>query len=265
MNSHVITLGLEEILLLFGLVLVAIAWGAWLRLGLTRDFLLGAARGTLQLGAIGLVIGWVFRQTEWYAVIGLMAIMVLVAGWTASRQSGLRLPGLTFPLIAILSGTNTIVVAYLALVVLGIDEWDGRYLIPLWGMLLGNAMTAVTLVSERLTTSMREGANEIETLLALGATPGFSLARFRRQAIRSALTPTLNALMVVGLVKVPGMMTGQLLGGSPPFQAALYQLMILFGISLCDLMASSATVYMLQRRFITNQAQIDWPLLRATQ
>lgn len=261
MNPPLIPLGWFEVALLMGLMALAIAWSAVLRLGLTRDFLLGLSRSTLQLGAVGLVIAWVFRQTTWYAVIALLGVMAVIAGITAARQSGLRLPGVAAPLTGVLTGMTALVMAYLALVVLGVDEWNGRYLIPLWGMLLGNAMTAVTLVAERLTSGLRQGAREVETLLALGATPGQALGRLRREAIRAALTPTLNAMMVVGVVKLPGMMTGQILGGSPPFQAAMYQLMILFGIALCDLLSASATVWVLSRRFMTRQAQVDWGVL----
>ena len=234
----------------------AVGWSLLFRLGLSRDFLLGAVRAALQLGAVGMVIGWVFAQTHWYAIIALMSVMALVAGWTGARQCGLRLPGLPWVFLAVLVTSVGLVTAYLALVVLGIDTWTPRYLIPLWGMLLGNAMTAVTLSAERLASGVREGRREVETLLALGASPGQAVARFRRAAVRAALTPTLNAMMVVGVVKLPGMMTGQILGGSPPFQAALYQLLILFGIGLCDQVSASSTVLWLSRGFFTPQAQL---------
>jgi len=222
-------------------------------------------RATLQLGAVGLVIGWVFRQHTWYWVVSVLGLMAIVAGTTAGGRLGMRGAGarsLGWMFSALLAGATALVTGYLAWVVLGIDEWQGRYLIPLWGMLLGNAMTAVTLAGERLSSGLREGAGEVEGLLALGATAEFATRGPRRAALRAALTPTLNAMMVVGLVKLPGMMTGQILGGSPPFQAAMYQLMIFLGIALCDLLSSSAAVWLLQRRYLTRHAQVHWARLR---
>jgi putative ABC transport system permease protein len=261
MATPIIPLGWLELALLLALMGAAVALSLRLGLGLAREFAIGSLRSLVQLATVGFVIGWVFQQRTWYWVLGLLGLMCLVAGYTSARRSGLHMKGLTALLTLVLGAVTALVLFYLAQVVLGLWEWEPRYLIPLGGMLLGNAMNTATLAAERLSSELKSQTGDVEAMLALGASPGQAVQPLRRRAIRAALTPSLNGLMTVGIVTLPGMMTGQILGGTQPFQAAMYQLMILFGITLVALLGGSLTVYALAPRFFTRAWQLDRTML----
>lgn len=262
MVEPVIPLGWVEVALLIALMAAVVALSAWLRLALARDFAIGAARSVAQLTLVGFFIGWVFRQQTWYWVLGLLSLMALVAGFTGARRSGVRVPGLVLLFTVVVVLVTAVTLLYLTQLVIGVREWNPRYLIPLGGMLLGNTMTSATLAVERLVAELRGRANDVEVLLSLGANPAQAIHELRRTAIKAAVSPTLNALMTVGIVTLPGMMTGQMLGGTEPLQAAIYQLLILFGITFCALSGASLAVYTLAPRFFTAAWQIDRRALR---
>jgi putative ABC transport system permease protein len=233
-----------------------------LRMGIERRVLLASVRAMVQLLLVGLIIGWVFDRSRWYWVVGLLAAMTLIAAVTAVRQARVRLRGLIGLMTIVLGAMTALTLAFLTQAVIGVHQWDARYLVPLGGMLLGNAMTAATLAVERLTSDLKRQGGDVEVLLAMGASPAQATRQILRNAVRAALTPTINAMLIVGIVKLPGMMTGQMLGGSGPMQAALYQMLILVGILFCDAGASMLTILLLYRRFFTSAWQLDRAKLR---
>lgn len=262
MTTPLLSLGWLEVLLLLVMMAAAVGLSWWLRLGVTRTLALGTVRAVVQLSTVGYVIGWVFRQQTWYGVLGLLALMTLVAGYTGARRSGVRMPGMVWLFTAVLIAMSGVTLLYLTQAVLGIREWEPRYLIPLGGMLLGNTMNSATLAVERLASELRRDGGDVEALLALGASPGQATREARRTAIRAAITPSLNSMLTVGIVTLPGMMTGQMLGGTDPFQAAMYQLMITFGIAFCTLSGAALAVHALAPRFFTPALQLRKELLR---
>jgi len=255
-------LGLVEVLLVLIPIAVVVSLSLALRLGQARRVSIATARAVVQLLAVGLVIGWVFERNNWYWVVGLLLIMASIAGYTAAGRMGGGQLRLSWLMSLILGGVTAVALLYYTQVVIGLDEWDARYFIPLGGMLLGNAMTAATLAVERVTSDISREQQDVEVYLSLGASPWQAARPAMRRAIGAALTPTLNAMLVVGVVKLPGMMTGQMLGGSIPFQAALYQLLILSGILFCDSLAATLSAGLLYRRFFTMAWQLDRAVLR---
>ena len=255
-------LGLIEVLLVLIPIAVVISLGLALRLGQVRRVSIATARAVVQLLAVGLIIGWVFERNTWYWVVGLLLIMASIAGYTAAGRMGGGRLRLAWLMSLVLGGVTAVALLYYTQVVIGLDEWDARYFIPLGGMLLGNAMTAATLAVERVTSDISREQNDVEVYLSLGASPWQAARPAMRRAIGAALTPTINAMLVVGVVKLPGMMTGQMLGGSIPFQAALYQLLILSGILFCDSLAATLSAGLLYRRFFTKAWQLDRTVLR---
>jgi putative ABC transport system permease protein len=256
------SLGLTEILLMLAPVAAIVALSLALRLGQARRISIATARSVVQLLAIGLIIGFVFESSAWYWVLGLLVVMTLVAGFTAAGQSGLSSLRTGWLLSLILGGVTGAALVYYTRGVVGIREWDARYVVPLGGMMLGNAMTAATLSVERIGSELARSGREVEAYLALGASPRQATASVFRRAVGAALTPTVNAMMVVGIVKLPGMMTGQMLGGTAPFQAAIYQLMILTAILFCDGLSATLSGVVFRRGFFTSAWQLDRDALR---
>ena len=255
-------LGAIEVVLLLVPVAVVIALSAAMRLGQAGRITIAAARSIVQLLAVGIIIGWVFHQDKWYWITSLLAVMTLVAGFTAAGQLGRWFAGMSWLLSLVLGAVTAAALLYLGKAVIGVEEWDARYLIPLGGMLLGNAMTAATLTVERLTGEIRQSRAAVEAYLALGASPRQAVQPMLRRAITAGMTPTVNAMMIVGVVKLPGMMTGQMLGGTEPMQAALYQLLILVGILFGDMLAATLCAVLLYRRFFTHAWQLDQTVLQ---
>ena len=135
--------------------------------------------------------------------------------------------------------------------------YEPQYLIPLVGIVLGNGMNAAAIAGERLVSTINSNPVEIETYLSLGATPEQAVVKYRKEAIRTALIPTLNSMMVIGIVTLPGIVTGQLLSGVNPLDAIAYQMLIMFILTLANLVTSLLVTYGLCRQFFNQDAQLN--------
>jgi len=205
-----------------------------LDLGLERRMLVAALRSIVQLSLLGLVLKVLFAQQH-PGLIGLLAMIMLgVAGYEVMARQQRRLKGPWGMGIGTLSMfLSSFSVTLLALtVIVGPEPWyTPQYLIPLLGMLLGNTMNGIAISLDQLTRAAWQQRQLIEARLLLGQDWHQAINPLRRDALRSGLIPIVNAMSTAGLVSLPGMMTGQILGGSPPMEAAKYQIMILFLIA----------------------------------
>jgi len=196
--------------------------------------LLAAIRMVVQLSIVGLVLTTLFSLVSplWTGLAALA--MVLFAGQEATQRQERRLAdwwsyGLGTACMMMASGVVTVFALTTAL---RPDPWyDPRYAIPLLGMVLGNCMTGVGLGLNTLTTSLVNRRASIEAQLMLGATRRVAAAPIMREALRSALMPVINSMAATGVVSLPGMMTGQILGGVPPVEAVKYQILVMFLIA----------------------------------
>ena len=247
----------------FGIAVGALSMAAMLLLARLRGFdllrkgLWAATRAALQLFAVGLVLDQTFTMQSGALVLTIIAIMSMIAGATAASQ----IPPLGHRAIVqmtLILGTVTSGLLAVGLwFALGVPGFPARYAVPLGGILLGNALTAATLAANRYLQHLSEHRAEIETALGLGATPRQADQRARTAAFSTAVTPVLNAMMVVGVVKLPGMMSGQMLGGSSPQTAAQYQLLVLFLLAAGDGLSALWTLTWLQRRAFNRAWQLQ--------
>lgn len=217
-------------LLVVGVLGLALACGV----NLIKEGLIASARTTVQLLGVGLILGAVFSHRTWFAVLGVLGVMCALAGLTAARRLEHALAGTGPAMTVLLTGSMALTLTYVAGVVVGVREPDPRYLIPLGGIILGSAITAATLAAQRLHDDLTEGHARVEAALALGASPAQATREPLRRALRAALTPTVNAMLLAGIIKLPGVMTGQMLGGAPPFAAAKYQIVVMFMLLFAD-------------------------------
>jgi len=220
----------------------------YFKLGLGKRLLIAGVRTVVQLLAVGYVLVKIFSVDSPLYVLGLILLMGLVAGYAASKRVSKSFKGL-FPvsLFSIILPAFLMTSYAVFLVVQPSSWWDPRYLIPLAGMVLGNTLTAVSLVVDRFVNSVIERWTEIESLLCLGADTSEALIDFKKDAIRTGMTPMLNAMMVVGIVTLPGMMTGQILGGTSPDLAVRYQILIMFLLAGTSALASMCSIVLLER------------------
>ena len=255
--NNVIELDVIDLALALGIIGIAIALSLWQKLGLETKFMFGAGRALLQLLIVGYVLDLVFALHNWFAVLIVLLFMLSVAAITARNRIDKQRPGL-LPIVCLsLIASTGLTVAYIIVAIVQPPVWyEPQYLIPLTGMLLGNAMNSASLAGDRLINAIKQNYREIETHLCLGATPKQAIFNYQKEAIRTGLIPTLNTMMVVGLVTLPGMFTGQVLAGTDPLNAASYQILILFAIALTNLIATFLITESLYRRFFNQNLQL---------
>jgi len=214
------------------LVLALLAWR--MRLGLAKPVAVAACRTTLQLVLIGLVLKALFAHVT-LAWVSLMALfMLLAAGWEVMARQRRRFMGWWgFGVGSTSMFISSFTVTVLALmVVISPQPWyTPQYAVPLLGMLLGNTMNGISLAMNHLTETAWQQRSTIEARLILGETRLEAMADIRRESMRTGMIPIINAMAAAGIVSLPGMMTGQILAGSPPTEAVKYQILIMFLIA----------------------------------
>jgi len=251
-----------QLALAAGLVIVAIGVSATRQLGLERDLAIAMVRTFIQLLAIGYILSFVFTNAIPGVIIAILFLMLGVAAWTvAGRQ---RRPTNTLRLLVLAALTTscglTLVLA--TQLILHIRPWyNPYYVIPLMGMVIGNSLNSATLAVERLDSDLRAGRDRVEALLALGATSREAAAAPVRSAMRAAMIPIINSMMVVGLVALPGMMTGQILGGSSPLVAIKYQILIMYMIAFATALTAFVLTTWRARSYFTAAHQLRQELL----
>jgi len=240
-----------------GLVLISIGVSGWHRTGLARGFAVGAVRTVLQLTLVGYVLVFIFSIDRWYWVVVALLVMLAVATKAAVDRQDTRRAGLfSITGAALLLGSGLTLI-YVSVMVVHVDPWyNPRYLIPLFGMILGNAMNAAALAADRLAGEIETRHAEIEAYLALGATPERAAREPVRRALRASLIPTVTSLMVVGIVSLPGMMTGQILAGANPLVAIRYQIVVMFMLASAVALAAVIVVVGYRGTFFTSAAQL---------
>lgn len=217
----------------------ALSWT--LSLKLERSLAIAAVRMVLQLALIALVLKFIFAQSSplWTALLAL--VMAVAAGLEVVARQNRRIKGWqTF-------GFSTATLLFIGMVITGLgvgvmigpEPWYApRYVLPILGMVLGNTMTAIALVLDTFNdTASRERA-AIEARLALGAGRFEALSSVLHVSLRTGMMPILNSMATTGIVALPGMMTGQILAGVAPVEAAKYQVLIMFLIASATALGS---------------------------
>jgi putative ABC transport system permease protein len=210
------------------LVLVALAIGLslWQGLGVHRELGWATVRATIQLLAVGVVLVFVidparslFWSWSW------VALMIVFAGVVARRRAPEVPSVLPLALVAFTAATAVTLGVVFAL---GIFPLEARVLVPLAGMIVGNSMNATVLVARRLIDEIRDKRAEVEARLSLGHASSYASKPYVRKSLRMALIPQIETTKAVGLVFLPGAMTGLILAGVDPFDAVLVQAAIMF-------------------------------------
>jgi len=229
-----IRLELLDILIAGVLVLLNGGLSMALGLGLERKLLVASVRMVVQLLLVGLVLTWLFATVSPWLTLGVALTMVLFAGHEIMARQDRKLAGLW----AYGLGTGCMLVAAGVVTLFALttqlrpDPWyDPRYAIPLLGMVLGNTMTGIALGLNTLVGNIHMRRAAIEARLALGCDRFQAMAPVVRAALATALTPIINSMAATGVVSLPGMMTGQILGGVEPVEAVKYQILIMFLIA----------------------------------
>lgn len=229
-----------------------------LRLGLERQLLIASVRTVVQLLLIGYLLKWVFGLDSPYPVLTVLTMMIAVASHAAAGRSARTYRGIlgdTFVTLALSGLATTFTVTAL---IIGVKPWyRPQYIIPLLGMVLGNGLTGISLCLDQLLESLAERRAEVEMELAHGATKWEAAVGPLGSAVRRAMIPTINSMMVVGIVALPGMMTGQILSGTDPRTAVRYQIVVMFMIAASSAVGCILVALLAYRRLFTARHQLD--------
>lgn len=252
----IIELSYIDLFIGIGLIVIAIGLSVFSRLQLEKDLFVGAVRTFVQLIAVGYVLNIVFSIEAWYAVIAVLLLMFGIAVHTILGRQRYRFKNM-IPIITVSlmigTGLTLFIVVY---VIIQVEPWySPQYVIPIMGMILGNSMNGVALAIDRLSSEIREKREIIETRLSLGATSREAVSDIISSAVRAAMIPTINSLMTVGIVSLPGMMTGQILSGTSPIIAVKYQILVMYMIAASVMISSVLLVQRGYKQYFTAHHQ----------
>lgn len=261
----IIALSPTDLAIAAGLVVLLALLTLPMRLGLFRQILVAGARTTIQLSLVGFVLKALFEHPRpgWIALMA--GVMLLAAGREVMQRQKQRFTGVWGGGLGLLSMfVSSFSITVLALtVIIRIRPWyNPQYAVPLLGMMLGNTMTGIALGLDRLTQSARDGRHVIENRLMLGEPWFQAVEQIRKESIRSGLIPIINSMSVVGLVSLPGMMTGQILSGTLPVEAVKYQILIMFLIACGTGFGTILAVWLGARRLFDDRQRLRLDRLR---
>mmetsp|Transcript_12461 Transcript_12461/g.18589 ORF Transcript_12461/g.18589 Transcript_12461/m.18589 type:complete len:660 (+) Transcript_12461:171-2150(+) len=232
------------------LVLIA-AVGHHFDLGIENGLTVGIVRSFLQLMILGMILQPIFvlgMDMSWVVGLYVFAMILIATHESLSRQKYRYKYNSLVTFLTIFTSITAVGSFAFLLVVRPEPYWNPQYVIPICGMLMGNCINGVSLAVKTFSTQLKEGGErEIELCLSLGATGWESVERLAKEAISTGTTPMINSLHVIGLISIPGMMTGQILGGSPVTEAAHYQILIIYLISTCTFLTIFMNIYAMYR------------------
>lgn len=215
-------------------------------------------RMTLQLILAGFILTYIFQNPHpIFTVLYLLAMIIFAVHRVLSKNPNINIR-FKYAIIGSISFSGLAVLAFFILVVVNENLFHPQYVIPLSGMIMGNAMTGVNLGVKTFRESLASERQRIETLLNFGTTPQRILTPFVNQALESALLPTLNSMVGMGIVALPGLMTGQILSGTLPSTAILYQIAIMIAICTAVCLSVFGSLYFGYRSLYNKDQQMTW-------
>lgn len=249
MNGTIIEIGPLQLSLCLGFVLLAGATSVYHKLDLGRDLLVGTVRTFAQLFIMGYVLKFVFAAEMSWLVLLMYTGMVTAAVHIIKGRVKERTVSFVVPTFVAMLSSYALVTFMVTGVIVGAKPWwTPQYFIPLAGMIVGNSMTAIAIALDRLFSDLRARRAEVEMKLALGADYREASQDILRGAVKAGMIPSINSLMAVGLVSLPGMMTGQILSGTDPLIAIRYQIVVMLMIVASTSLGSMLVTGLVRRK-----------------
>jgi putative ABC transport system permease protein len=245
--------GLPRIGAALVLVLLAAGISRWQGVDLEKHMVIAVLRAFVQLIAIGYALNLVFDSRNPVFIVLILVVMITVAGFT-SGQRGKGIPHAQA--VALISIAVGALLTLGLLVALGVFRFTSRDIIPIGGMVIGNSMNTCSLIMARLRDEIKTQKGLIETALALGATPRQAIAPHLRRALHAGMTPQIDSTKTIGLVQLPGAMTGMILAGASPLQAVQLQIIVMYMLIGAAAYTGLAAAYLTYLQFFTAHGQL---------
>lgn len=244
---------MPEVLAIALTVLLVVLTAAYARrFGIGKEVSLAGTRALVQILILASLILVLFKLPLYWSFLVLLA-MAAIAGHTTYSRSGKLEMGLPLAIVSIAVASVLLLIPFF---LLGIFPFEVRYVIPTGSILIGNAMNVSSLAIDRYRGEIKNRRAEVEAYLALGAPPRLAASACLKQGILSALIPSIDNMKNLGLVWIPGVMTGMLLGGADPLEAASIQIAIFTSIFAAGMIASSLLLHYSTESFFTKAAQL---------
>ncbi len=235
------------------LVALALIIGRWWKIPAGKEMLFGSVRAFIQLIAVGYALNYIFDLKSPWLVLVVIMIMITVGAGAASGRSK-KLAG-SFPITFAAIAAGSLITMGIMLV-LNIISLEARYVIPLSGMIISNAMNAAALTMNRIVSDIGSNRLRIETALSLGKTWREASRPFMQDSAIAGMTSILNFLKTVGIVALPGAMTGMILAGASPLEAVLLQIIVAYMLLSSVTISTVISLELTVRRFFTPSHQL---------
>lgn len=222
----------------------------------SKMLIVAGLRMTVQLTLAGLILTYVFKNPHPAFVMAYIAMMTGFAIYRVLSQNKMLNQRFKFIIGFSIAGAGLFVMAFFICIVIGESFFNPQYAIPIAGMIMGNTMTGTSLGLKSFREAFDGQRTKITALLNIGAPPQKILLPFVRQALETALLPTLNSMVGMGIVSLPGMMTGQILSGTLPTTAILYQIAVMIAICTVVCLASFGSLYFGYKTLYNERNQI---------
>ena len=245
-------------LLLFSLLLILpVAINQKLRLGLGKEATISITRMVVQLFLVGLYLEYLFTLNSLWINLLWLLVMIIVGAISIVEKSKLPKNLLLAPVIVSLTVTCVPIVLFICFFIIQpTPVFNAQYLIPIAGMLLGNSLSSNIVALQNLFGAFETQKSEYEAAIALGASPTYAAAPLVRNAIQKAMSPIMASMATTGLVTLPGMMTGQILGGASPMIAIKYQLMIMLAIFVMMSCSLALALHLSLKTTLTKEGRV---------
>ena len=263
--SELIKLDFLDLAIACGLMVIAIGLSIWQKIGLELNLALATVRTILQLVVLGYILDFILALNNLWAVLAILAVMLTLAAIIAKNRISQKIPGV-LPLVwGSMLVSTAFTLMYTSFLIIQPDRWfQPQYVIPLAGFVLGNSMNAAAIAGERFVSTINASHTEIETHLSLGATPQQAIKQYKKDSIRAGFLPTINLMMIIGMVTIPEFMSGLIISGvdydKTPFQpaseAASYQILLMFMVALSNLLTTILLTTSISHQFFNKQAQL---------
>jgi putative ABC transport system permease protein len=234
-------LSITALLSMYVLILIPVGIFFHLQLGIIRDTLIALARMTAQLFLVGLYLKYIFQLNNPLLSLLWVVVMLVVANISILNKARLKKRLFFWRSLTGVAGSTLLVSGWFIFVAIRPEPLhDARYMIPITGMILGNCLRSNVLSLERFYSGIRRNEAEFTTYLMLGATLNEAIRPYLRDAVKAAVNPSIASMATMGIVSLPGMMTGQILGGALPMEAIKYQI----GIMICIFVAMVVAAFL---------------------
>ena len=247
------TIDVTSLLMVSSLVLVTLFFSYWQKLKLEKEVIVSVVRAIIQLVIVGYILEYIFGLKNPVYTTLLLLFMIFNAAYNAAKRGKAVKKVLMISFLSITVGT---MVTLAVLVLSRTIQYEPFQVIPVSGMIVGNAMVALGLCYKQIAADFKNKREEVETKLSLGADIMPSSIEIIRDSIKTGMLPTIDSAKTLGIVSLPGMMTGLILAGSSPIEAIKYQIMVTFMLLSTTSISSFIACYLSYRSFFNNRKQL---------